>query len=112
MQIKLLSVYCLPWFFPASTPVLIPLKAGESLKNERFAFHMQNTAHREKHKPNTQELRFATLQGSTCLVTLLDHCTDEQVDNQVTDFTAWLKKTLSARHVQLTCQGIYRLSKK
>lgn len=59
-------VYCLAWLFPASTPVWMLLKRGESLKNKRFAFHMQSTTHRKKHKPNTQKLHNTASQHLFC----------------------------------------------
>lgn len=79
MQIKLLDVYCLSWLFPASTPVLILLKTGESFKNEMFGLHVQKTMHTQKYKTYTQALHLTTLQVSTYFVTLLGHCTSEHI---------------------------------
>ena len=92
MQIKLLDAYCLSRLFPASTPVVILLKTGESYKNEIFGLHMQNSTHTEKYKTYTQELHLATLQVSICFVTLLGHCTNEHTDKQDTNFITCLKK--------------------
>lgn len=85
MQIKLLDAYCLSWLFPASTPVLILLKTGESFKNETFGLHMQKTMH-------TQALHLTTLQVSTYFVTLLGHCTNEHAVKQDKNFLTCLKK--------------------
>lgn len=92
VQIKSLSVYCLPWLFPASTPVLTLLKTGESVKNECFAFHMQSPHTQRNTNQITKELHFPTLQASTCFVTLLGHCTDEHVGKHDTDFITCLQK--------------------